>query len=158
MSEHSAILQRLMERIKAPPGVKLELPPPAFVEFQGEFVEYENRRSLRCRFPVMGKHLNPVGRLQGGFLAAAIDNTMGPLSYLAAGRATTTRDLHINYLRGLFEGEYLEVKATVIGRGFDTMLIEAQVFDAKERLVATSSSQVYMLRLASSAAESGRTQ
>ncbi|MBX7059944.1 MAG: PaaI family thioesterase [Leptospirales bacterium] len=151
MEGHQIIQEKMRAHIKAPEGLQLQIPPPAFLELHGEFVAYEPRRSLICRFPVQEKHLNPAGRLQGGFLAAAVDNTMGPLSYLAAGRATTTLDLHLNYLRGAYPGETIEVKATIIGRGFDTMLISAETFDARKRLIATATSQLYILRTPSGA-------
>jgi uncharacterized protein (TIGR00369 family) len=146
MLGHETILRQLAGKIQAPPGVQLRLPPPAFIELQARYERYELRKELEVSFPVQEKHLNPAGRLQGGFLAAGIDAAMGSLSYLSSGRATTTLDLHINYLRGAYPDERLTIVARIVGRGFNTILIEAEVHDEKQKLVATATSQVYILK------------
>ena len=60
------------------------IPPPIFVTLQGEFMEFElDSGMLITRFPVLDKYLNPYGYMQGGMVAAAVDNTLGPLSMVA---------------------------------------------------------------------------
>jgi len=60
------------------------IPPPVFVSMQGEFMEFElDSGTLITRFPVLDKYLNPYGYMQGGMVAAAVDNTLGPLSMVA---------------------------------------------------------------------------
>jgi len=60
------------------------IPPPVFVSMQGEFMEFElDSGTLTTRFPVLDKYLNPYGYMQGGMVAAAVDNTLGPLSMVA---------------------------------------------------------------------------
>ncbi len=74
-----------------------ELPPPVFTYMQGEFLEYDPERGvLTNRFPVLEKYLNPYGAMQGGMVAAAVDNTLGPLSMLVAS-PNVTRKLELKY-------------------------------------------------------------
>ena len=61
------------------------IPPPVFTSMQGEFVDFDLEEGiLVTRFPVRQDYLNPYGAMQGGMVAAAVDNTLGPLSMLVA--------------------------------------------------------------------------
>jgi uncharacterized protein (TIGR00369 family) len=76
---------------------ELLIPPPAFRTMEGEFLHLDLEEGLlQARFPVKNGYLNPYGSLQGGFTAAAIDNTIGPLSMLVA-PPNLTRRLEITY-------------------------------------------------------------
>ena len=89
-----ALSNRLGERMD-----EYVFPPPVFVAMQGEFLEFDlDDGSLTARFPVLGDYLNPFGTMQGGVVAAAVDNTLGPLSVLVAPR-NVTRRLEVTYSR-----------------------------------------------------------
>lgn len=88
--------QRLLSM--APPRVKLQIPPPCLIDMQGEALEYEEGISLSVRFPVLPRYANPLGHMQGGFIVAALDNTLGPFSYLIAPPSATSA-LNTQYLR-----------------------------------------------------------
>jgi acyl-coenzyme A thioesterase PaaI-like protein len=67
-------------------------PPPVFVAMQGRFLEIDlDSGSLSVQFPVLKSYLNPYGTMQGGMVAAAVDNTLGPLSVLVAPPNVTRR-------------------------------------------------------------------
>lgn len=85
-------------RSRLPEGVPLQIPPPCLIDMQGEVVEYIEGQSLRMRFPVLPRYQNPIGHMQGGFIVAALDNTLGPFSYLIAPPSATT-SLNTQYLR-----------------------------------------------------------
>jgi uncharacterized protein (TIGR00369 family) len=75
------------------------IPPPVFKMMEGEFVEFNAEEGwLRTRFPIRDDYLNPYRTMQGGMIAAAIDNTLGPLSMLVA-PPNVTRTLEIKYSR-----------------------------------------------------------
>jgi acyl-coenzyme A thioesterase PaaI-like protein len=84
--------------------------------------------------------------MQGGFLAAAFDNTFGPLSYLAARRPCSTLDMHINFIRPVKEGERLTVTARVVSRSAVALHLAAEAFNGQGKLVGTSSSQMIVNR------------
>lgn len=85
-------------RAQAPDSVKALIPPPSLVDMEGEFLEYEEGLRMTMRFPVLPRYRNPMGHMQGGFIVAALDNTLGPLSYLIAPPSVTT-SLNTQYLR-----------------------------------------------------------
>jgi len=73
------------------------IPPPVFVSMQAEVIAFDpEAASLSVRFPVLERDLNPYHTLQGGMTAAAIDNTLGPLSMLVA-PPNVTRTLEVTY-------------------------------------------------------------
>jgi len=75
-------------------------PPPVFALMKGEFVELDlDAGLLSARFPVLESYLNPYGSMQGGMIAAAVDNTLGPLSVLVA-PPNVTRRLEVKYGSG----------------------------------------------------------
>jgi acyl-coenzyme A thioesterase PaaI-like protein len=93
-------LEIIEDYIKASLGDKIGqflIPPPVFVSMQAEVVAFDpEAASLTVRFPVRGQDLNPYRSMQGGMIAAAIDNTLGPLSMLVA-PPNVTRTLEVTY-------------------------------------------------------------
>jgi len=114
-------------------------PPNCFIAMQGEFVEYESRRSLTVSFPVLEESLNPLHTMQGGFLVAAFDNVFGPLSYLAARVPCATLSLTTHFMRPVELGDHLIVRANVIARGVQVLQMTGEAFNSKNKLVATAS-------------------
>lgn len=77
----------------------LKIPPPIFVEMGGEVVEFDMAQKLMSvRFPVQERYQNPMGYMQGGMIATAVDNVMGPLSFMVA-PPSVTKTLEMTYLR-----------------------------------------------------------
>ena len=92
---------------------------------------------------------NPVGTVQGGFLAALCDSAMGASSVTWARerglRVTVANvELKCSFLRAARVGSTLTCTAWVLGGGSRTCFAEADVVDDEERLVAKSSS-TYLL-------------
>jgi len=78
-----------------------EAPSYPIEAMQGEFLAYDAEAgTLTTHFPVLDHYLNPYGSMQGGMVAAAIDNTLGPLSMLVA-PPNVTRRLEIKYSRAV---------------------------------------------------------
>jgi len=75
------------------------VPPPVFAAMEGELLAFDAcEGTLSARFPVRESYLNPYGTMQGGMVAAAVDNTLGPLSVLLA-PPSVTRQLQLTYRR-----------------------------------------------------------
>ena len=104
MPEESSILEQMMQVLGDLYGQDLEryaIPPPVFTAMLGEFISFDTEKAiLEARFPVLREWLNPYGIMQGGMMAAAIDNTIGPLSMMVAS-ANVTRRMEIKYSRGV---------------------------------------------------------
>lgn len=78
---------------------QLQLPPPIFTDMAGEFVDMDmTAKTLTVRFPVQARYQNPMGYMQGGMIAAAIDNAIGPLSFMVAA-PNVTKKMEVTYLR-----------------------------------------------------------
>jgi uncharacterized protein (TIGR00369 family) len=94
------------------------------------------------------EHLaNPVGVIQGGFLAAFADSAMATatVTNLRGRRAyTANTELKISYLRAAPVGAPLTCTARVIGGGQRMTFVEAEITDDAGRLVAKASS-TYLL-------------
>jgi acyl-coenzyme A thioesterase PaaI-like protein len=95
----SAVVLDILERRFGDRLDEYAFPPPVFVAMQGEFLEVDlDGGLLTARFPVLEEYLNPYGSMQGGMVAAAVDNTLGPLSVLVA-PPNVTRRLELTYSR-----------------------------------------------------------
>jgi len=78
---------------------QLKLPPPIFTDMQGEYVAMDlEAKTMTIRFPVQERYQNPMGYMQGGMIAAAIDNAIGPLSFMVAA-PNVTKSMEVTYLR-----------------------------------------------------------
>ena len=92
-------------------------------------------------------HANPMGTLHGGVLCAIADSAMGiaHATTLVEGETTTTLELKINFLRPVWT-DRLRAVGKVIKAGKTISLVECDVFDSQDRLVARSSSTCMTLR------------
>jgi uncharacterized protein (TIGR00369 family) len=94
------------------------------------------------------EHLaNPMGMIQGGFLAAFADSAMttAAITNLQGRRATAANtELSISFLRAAPIGGRLKCTARVIGGGQRVTFVEGEITDADGRLVAKASS-TYLL-------------
>jgi acyl-coenzyme A thioesterase PaaI-like protein len=121
-------------------GDKIEdylIPPPVFTSMQGEFVDVAlDEGVLITRFPVCEEYLNPYGAVQGGIVAAAVDNTLGPLSMLVA-PPNVTRKLEMKYNRPVTPDlEFIIVKAKFLSREGRFLHFRADVRDMEGNLLA----------------------
>ena len=109
---------------------KVIVPPPVFDAMKGEFLDFdEENGTLENRFPVMYEQLNPYGTMQGGIIAAAVDNTLGPLSMLVAS-PNFTRNLEVKYRRTILpEVEYVYVLGKFIEKKGRQLFFTASVHD-----------------------------
>ena len=93
------------------------------------------------------RHANPMGTLHGGVLCDIADAAMGVAysSTLKDGESFTTLELKINFLRPVWKAK-LRAQAKVVRAGNTVGLVECDVIDEHERLVARASSTCMTLR------------
>lgn len=105
-------------------------PPPVFMAMQGEFIQLDLEAGLlTTRFPVLPSYLNPYGTMQGGMIAAAVDNTLGPLSVLVA-PPNVTRHLELKYsLPITTKTDHIFITAKFLDRDNRRLFFEAVVRD-----------------------------
>ncbi len=90
---------------------------------------------------------NPMGTLHGGIICDVADAAMGTAyaSTLKEGESFTTLELKINFLRPFWSGR-LVATARTVKTGRTIGLVECDVTDAEERLVARAMSTCMTLR------------
>ena len=87
-----------------------------------------------------GPHmLNPIGTVQGGFLAAMLDDTLGPalVATLPPGYFAPTLDLQVQFLRPARPGT-LTGHGRIVRRGRDVSFLAGELLDEAGRTVATA--------------------
>lgn len=88
-----------------------------------------------------------MGIFQGGMLCTALDNTFGPLSYLAAKKPCVTTDLSTQFFRTFFpKDEYILIEAKVISKSPAMLTMQAEVRNPKNKLIAIATSSVLILQ------------
>ncbi|MGO9452987.1 MAG: PaaI family thioesterase [Candidatus Binataceae bacterium] len=106
----------------------------------------ENRVAV-VEFEADKRYANPMGTLHGGVLCDLTDAAMG-IAYrtiLAEDESFTTLVLKINFLRPVWKAK-LHAKARVVRAGKVIGLVECDVDDEQDRLVARASSTCMRLR------------
>lgn len=143
LTDPDEIMKLLQGANSLPDG--MQVPPPVFTMMDGRIELYEQGKRLKAVFPVREEYYNPMNRMQGGMIAAAIDNTMGPLSFLVAGPAFTL-SFYVDFVRGIDASRMLHVEAVVISRSRTNLILEATASDPRGKIVARASSQFQVLR------------
>ena len=123
-------------------------PPPVFTAMQGKFLDFDSEQSiLSVRFPVLETWLNPYGIMQGGMVAAAVDNTLGPLSMLVA-PPNVTRRLQMKYSQQVTPDlGYITVKARLLEREGRWLAFSAEVRDPEGALLARAQARHWIVDL-----------
>ena len=116
------------------------LPVPACAKTLGlEFVEIDGERgTIETRFEAVESFLNPAGNVQGGFLAAMLDDTMGTAlsATLEAGQFAPTVNLNVQYHRPAVPGP-LKGLGRVVMRGREVCHGSAELWQ-NDKIVATA--------------------
>ena len=120
-----------------------ELPPPPIAALMG--FDIEEVGEGRAVFTVEPReyHYNPIGVVHGGLAATLLDSAMGCAvhSMLPEGRAYTTLELKVNFVRAL-RGDMGLVRAIgkVIHLGGKIATAEGSILDAAGKLYAHGTS------------------
>jgi uncharacterized protein (TIGR00369 family) len=99
--------------------------------------------TIEVAFTASEAFLNPAGVIQGGFLAAMLDDTLGPalVAGLSPGDFAPTTDLHVQFLRPARPGR-LTGRGRVLRRGRDVAFLAGELLDEDGAVVAVASSTV----------------
>jgi uncharacterized protein (TIGR00369 family) len=121
--------------------------PPPVAELIGVDVEEIGAGESVMTMVAEERHSNPMGTIHGGILCDLADAAMGVafFSTLEPGESFTTLELKINFLRPFWTGK-LVARGKVVQRGKTVGMVECDIFDDQERLVARSSSTCMALR------------
>jgi uncharacterized protein (TIGR00369 family) len=124
-----------------------ESPPPPVADLIGFRIASIERGHAVMTMDAGPQHANPMGTLHGGILCDLADAAMGMayVSSLDEGETFTTLELKINFLKPVWTGR-LTADGRVVKGGHTVGLVECDVHDDKDRLVARASSTCMTLR------------
>lgn len=106
--------------------------------------------TIEVAFTATQDFLNPVGVVQGGFLAAMLDNTVGPalVATLSPGEFAPTTDLHVQFLRPALPGRLIG-RGHVVKRGKAIGFLAGELTDESGAVVATATATAQIRSISS---------
>lgn len=126
-----------------------KLPPPQAAQTLGMTILRVDAESgvLEAEFDGKPEFTNPAGNIQGGFLAAMLDDTMGPAlsATLAAGEFAPTLQLNIQFLTPAKPGK-LQAVGRIARRGGGVCFLSGEL-SQDGRLVATATATAAIRKL-----------
>lgn len=129
----------LAGRLPAPPAA-------ATLGWQLSWVAPE-RGEIEVVFDARDCFTNPMGNVQGGFLAAMLDDTLGPAlaATLNEGEFAPTLELKVSYLRPAVPGPIIGT-GRVVHRGGTIAFLAGELKDQAGDLLATATATVRIIR------------
>jgi uncharacterized protein (TIGR00369 family) len=97
------------------------------------------RGAIRVQFEAKPEFLNPMGVVQGGFVAAMLDDTLGPalVCTLPSGHFAPTIELKVNFIRPAPLGALIG-EGHVVARGGTIAFLAGELRTEQGELVATA--------------------
>jgi uncharacterized protein (TIGR00369 family) len=120
--------------------------PPAALLLGWKLIELDvEQKRIKVGFDGKREFLNPAGNVQGGILAAMLDDTMGPIVVAATDGAAfpTTIDLHVNFIRPVKPGP-ISVTGQITNMGKQLVFLEGQLFDSDGNLCARATASALL--------------
>src|SRR5262247_3336604 len=123
------------------------LPPPPVAELVGLRLVSVEPGHVVMEQDAERRHANPMGTVHGGILCDLADAAMGMAyaSSLDEGETFTTLELKINFLKPVWSGK-LTATGQVVKNGRTVGIVDCDVHDEKQSLVARASSTCMTLR------------
>ena len=136
-----SLLERLRRGLKTHPGLM------PFSTTMGLSVELLDEGEAVLLLKTDERHENIVGYTHGGVLSAMADTAIGlaHLTTLQEGETATTVEIKVNYLRPVWHDQ-LRAHGRMIKRGKLLSLLECNILDGEDRLVAHASGTMMTLR------------
>jgi uncharacterized protein (TIGR00369 family) len=127
-----------------------DIPPPPAAKLLGWKVLEARQGSgrIRVQFEATEQFTNPLGSVQGGFLAAMLDDTLGPAlaTTFAADEFAPTLELKVSFVRPARPGTIIGT-GWVVHRGGSVAFLQGELHNAEGELLATGSATARLVRL-----------
>ena len=125
------------------------LPPPPCAQTLGiAFTDIDGEHgTIEVTFDAKPEFLNPIGNVQGGFLAAMLDDTMGPalIATLDAGQFAPTLNLNVQFHRPAKAGP-LKGIGRVVSRGKEICQLSGELLQ-NDKVVATATATAIIRKM-----------
>jgi uncharacterized protein (TIGR00369 family) len=126
----------------------IQIPPNCDLTLGLVCVEKSTPGTTVWTMTVDDRFLNPAGIVQGGFLAAMLDSSMGASAVTGAGDRkvyVANTEMKVSFLRPAHLGDVLTCTATVLKPGSVISFLQGRIVNDRAELVATASSS-YLIR------------
>jgi uncharacterized protein (TIGR00369 family) len=130
------------------PPARLQVPPNCDLTLGLECLDKSTPGRSVWQMTADERFENPAGIMQGGFVAALCDSSMGAAAVtFAVGRkvSVANAEMKVSFLAAVRRGAVLRCEAVVVSGGARTAFVEASVTNEEDQLVARASS-TYLLR------------
>lgn len=99
----------------------------------------KEKAEITVGFTADARFLNPAGHVQGGFVAAMLDDTLGPALFASTDGQVyaPTISLTTNFIAPALPGDFTGT-ARVVNRGRTIVFLSGELHDARGQLVATA--------------------
>lgn len=123
--------------------------PSAAVTLGWELIsENPETGEIEIAFKPNDSMLNPRGTVQGGFVAAMLDDTMGPalVSMTDGAEVPATLDMNVSFFRPVLPSRVI-CKGRVKSRTKTIAFLEADLFDNEGHLLASATSSAKIMQM-----------
>lgn len=130
---------------------KAPLPPAA--DLLGWKALHVEPGHIRVEYTAREEFYNPAGSVQGGILAAMLDEAMGPAAVTLMGpdEITTTLEMKVSYIRPATAGRLI-AEGRVVHKGRSVVFMEGSLTTEEGSLVATATATARIVPFAPGAA------
>ena len=103
---------------------------------------------IRVQFEATRDFTNPLGHVQGGFLAALLDDTLGPAlaTTFDAQEFAPTLELKVSFIRPAKPGTLIGT-GRVVHRGASVAFLEGELRDSAGDLIATATATARLVQV-----------
>ena len=125
--------------------------PPKYVDLLGMRPLHTEPGHMQWEFQASELMLNPAGLVQGGFVTAMLDESMGcaAIAQLGPGRTVPTLELNVNFLKPTRPGR-LVCDGRVVQMGKSVAFLAAELRDDEGTLIATATATARVVKLGES--------
>ena len=123
--------------------------PPAAATLGFKLLDIDpDHGTIRVQFEGKPEFLNPMGNIQGGFLAAMLDDTLGPalVATLPKDHFAPTIELKVNFIRPAKSGVLIGT-ARVVSRGGTIAFLSGELSTEDGELIATATATARIVQL-----------
>lgn len=122
--------------------------PPAAALLGARFLEVDVKSGrVVIEFEAKPEFLNPAGVVQGGMLAAMLDDTMGPAGAIASRGEffTSTIDMNVSFLAPAKVGKLIG-RGEVVQMGNSIAFLAATLEDGEGKIIARATSSARLIK------------
>ena len=127
-------------------------PPPAASTLGFKLLDVDtDKGTIRVQFEGKQEFLNPIGNVQGGFICAMLDDTLGPalVATLPKDHFAPTIELKVNFIRPAKPGVLIGT-GRVVSRGGTIAFLAGELTSEQGELLATATATARIVQLGKS--------